>query len=100
MTHCFNTVRNCIPDKYRITSYITKGNEASVHHDPAERKGPGRLVNLTNMLLLHSFAGLKTAVGAAAWAGASLLGKTDERFPIYLRTTAGRPFTMTVVSFF
>ena len=50
------------------------------------------------MMLLHSFAGLKLAIGAAAWAGSSLLSKPEAGFPVCVRTTAGRPVSLTIVS--
>ena len=65
----------------------------------AERTGPGALTHLTNRVFLHSWAGAKAALGAAAWAGCQLLGagRPDARFRLAVRTAAGRTTHLSVV---
>lgn len=65
----------------------------------AERTGPGALTHLTNRVFLHSWAGAKSVLGAAAWAGCQLLGagRPDARFRLAVRTAAGRTLHLSVV---
>ena len=76
----------------------------SVHYSKlcdvaAERLPPSKLLQLTNQILLGSFAGLRAAGQAASWAHVKVMhqlygGKT---FPLQVRTSSGHFTTVVAV---
>lgn len=66
----------------------------------AEGLPPSRLVQLTNHLLLGSFAGLRVAGQAAFWAHARIRRQWQDgsHFPLQVRTDCGQVMTIDAVS--